>query len=167
MALARRAGKVRIVRGLKYLALTIGVAAGLAAAHAAATTERIVTDRHTGLAIGGYDPVAYFVDRAPVAGRPDFEFPYEGVVWRFRNEGNRSAFADHPETYFPRYGGHDPIALARGVALAGNPLIWLVAGERIYLFYDAQSRAAFAADPNKAMNAADERWPEVVRALTP
>jgi len=59
----------------------------------AATTERVVVDRHTGLAIGGFDPVAYFVEADAVRGKGDFEHTFTGVVWRFRNEGNRAAFA--------------------------------------------------------------------------
>ncbi len=145
------------------------VAAMLAAAPApfAATTERIVTDWHTGLAMGGYDPVAYFVDRTPRAGRPDIELPTAGVVWRFRNEGNRAAFLADPETYMPRYGGYDPLAVARGVALAGNPMIYVIAGDRLYLFYSPQAQATFAADPNKAIVAADEHWPDVLAGLVP
>ena len=38
------------------------------------------------------------------------------AVWRFRNEGNRAAFAEHPEVYLPRFGGYDPVTIARGVS---------------------------------------------------
>ena len=64
----------------------------------AATTERVVTNRHTGLAIDGFDPVAYFVDGAPSSGRADLEFRFAGATWRFRNEGNRAAFAAAPRS---------------------------------------------------------------------
>ena len=75
--------------------------------------------RHTGLAISGFDPVAYFTDGKPVFGRPDLELSLGGAVWRFRNVGNRAAFADHPEIYRPRFGGYDPVAVARGALGAG------------------------------------------------
>ena len=32
-----------------------------------------------------------------------------GAIWRFRNEGNRAAFAADPEVYMPRFGGYDPV----------------------------------------------------------
>ena len=51
----------------------------------AATTERIVVDRHAGLAIGGYDPVAFFTDGRPKAGNPELELRYGGAIWRFCN----------------------------------------------------------------------------------
>ena len=85
----------------------------------AATTERVVVDRHTGLAISGFDPVAYFTDggAADRAG-PSSNSAYAGAVWRFRNEGNRAAFAADPEIYMPRFGGYDPVGVARAVRRA-------------------------------------------------
>jgi hypothetical protein len=50
------------------------------------------------------------------SGRPEFERMPEGTTWRFRNEGNRAAFAADPDVFLPRFGGYDPVALARGVA---------------------------------------------------
>jgi len=131
----------------------------------AATTERIITDRHTGLAIDGYDPVAYFTDGAAVPGLPDFEHRFSGVVWRFRNQGDRDAFIQDPDTYMPAYGGYDPIAIARGVAVGGNPTVWLIAGERLFLFYSPQDRATFEADPDRAASDAEARWSEVSSTL--
>ena len=87
----------------------------------AATAERIVVDRHTGLAIGGFDPVAYFVEAEAMLGKGDFEYALADTVWRFRNEGNRAAFVDNPEIYTPRFGGYDPVAVAREVGVEGNP----------------------------------------------
>ena len=56
----------------------------------ATTTERVVVNRFSGLAIEGFDPVAYFVQEHPVLGLPDFEAAEAGAVWRFHNEGNRA-----------------------------------------------------------------------------
>ena len=92
----------------------------------ATTTERIVTDPRTGLAIDGFDPVAYFIDATAVAGRPEFEFRYHDAVWRFRNPGNKAAFIDSPAYYAPRFGGYDPVGLARGVPSPGRPQIWAI-----------------------------------------
>lgn len=130
-----------------------------------ATSERVVTDRYSGLAIGGFDPVAYFTDGQAMPGLPEFELSGEGAVWRFRNEGNRASFAAHPEIYGPQFGGYDPVDLGRGVALAGNPRLWLVAGQRLYLFAREESRDAFAAAPAQYRAAADKRWGDVKETL--
>jgi hypothetical protein len=131
----------------------------------AATTERIVVNRYSGLAIEGFDPVAYFADARPVVGLPDFEASESGAVWRFRNASNRASFVAHPEIYGPQFGGYDPIDLARGVTFAGNPRFWLVSGQRLYLFGREQSRDAFAANPVAALREANQRWPALAQTL--
>src|ERR1700704_2866564 len=131
----------------------------------AATTERVIVNRYTGLAIEGFDPVAYFVDARPLIGLPDFEASQAGVVWRFRNEGNRASFVAHPDIYGPQFGGYDPIDLARGVTYAGNPRFWLISGQRLYLFGREESRDAFAADPKRSLLDASARWPAIERNL--
>src|ERR1700736_6755582 len=115
----------------------------------AATTERVVVNRFSGLAIEGFDPVAYFVDRHPVLGLPEYEAAEAGAVWRFRNEGNRASFVAHPEVYGPQFGGYDPIDVARGVAFAGNPRFWVITGERLYLFGLESNRDKFTAEPDR------------------
>ena len=92
----------------------------------AATTELVVINRYTGLAIDGFDPVAYFADAKPQLGRAELELRFGGATWRFHNEGNRAAFAAAPDVYAPRFGGYDPVALARGAPTAGHPELWLI-----------------------------------------
>ena len=114
----------------------------------AATTERVVVDRFTGLAIAGFDPVAYFTDARAMPGDAEFELSEEGVVWRFRNERNRASFAANPEIYGPQFGGYDPVDVARGVAYPGNPQLFLVWEQRLYLFGREESRESWVLPPN-------------------
>jgi hypothetical protein len=88
-------------------------------------------------------------------------------LWRFRNAGNRAAFTADPEVYAPRYGGYDPVDVARGVAVAGNPLLWIVNGERLYLFYRAESRDEFVRDRDRVISTADMQWKKILRSLVP
>jgi hypothetical protein len=175
MNLGRQQRKPRILAfldgcrrcGSLFAFVLAGAAGVLPGAPVFALTERVVTDPHTGLAIGGFDPVAYFTDAHAVAGQPRFEHRFAGVIWRFQNEGNLAAFANDPDVYAPRYGGYDPVALARGVVLPGNPLFWIINGERLYLFFDRAARDRFAADPKAAIDAAEAKWPALRRALLP
>jgi hypothetical protein len=123
----------------------------------------LVVNAATGLAISGFDPVAYFTDGTPQIGRPEFEANLDGAIWRFRNSGNRAAFVSRPDAYRPRFGGYDPVAIARGRAVAGHPLFWAAAGERLYLFYSAANRDAFIANPRATIAAAERKWPQVKR----
>jgi hypothetical protein len=151
------------------LVLVAGVAAGLSLAGsvAAATTERVVVDRNSGLAISGFDPVAYFTDAQALLGKGEYEQEFAGAVWRFRNAGNRAAFIADPNVYMPRFGGYDPVDVARGVAVAGNPLLWIIRGERLYLFYAAETRDEFVDDSGRIIATADSAWPSVSGMLVP
>jgi hypothetical protein len=160
MTAARRSRK----RHVYLAALAVALSSPASAPHAA-TTERVVVDRHTGLALYGIDPVAYFTDGKPVAGRPDVELTYAGAVWRFGNEGNRAAFAADPDIYMPRFGGYDPVGISRGLATPGYPALWVVHDERLYLFYTAEARAAFIANPNAVIASATARWSTVKSEL--
>ncbi len=124
----------------------------------AAVTERIALDRFTGVAIGGYDPVAYFAAGKAVAGVAEFEHRHAGAVWRFRNAGNLAAFERDPDVYAPRFGGFDPLAVGRGVTVAGHPEIYAVIGRRLFLFRDEAARRAFLEDPEAALALAGQQW---------
>jgi hypothetical protein len=163
---AQRQEKYRRRLGIALIAvLAACCGAGPHFAADAATTERVVVNRFTGLAIDGFDPVAYFIDGQPVLGLPDFEAWQAGAVWRFHNEGNRASFLAHPDVYGPRFGGYDAVDLARGVTVPGTPRLWVIAGERLYLFEREANRDAFAADPEHFVPQADARWPELEQTL--
>jgi hypothetical protein len=131
----------------------------------AGTAAPVVVNRFSGLAISGFDPVAYFTDGRPRQGDPDMELMQGGVVWRFCNEGNRAFFAANPEVYGPQFGGYDPVDVARGVAFPGNPLFWLISDNRLYLFGREQTRDAFAAAPATVLQDARKRWNQVQNDL--
>jgi len=151
-----------LITGLALLSLlSVAVPTGLPAS----TTERVVVNRFSGLAIEGFDPVAYFTEAQAMLGREEFEASQAGAVWRFRNAGNRASFVAHPDIYGPQFGGYDPIDLARGVTVAGNPRFWLVVGQRLYLFNREKSRDAFAAAPAGVLRNATQRWPGLKQSL--
>jgi hypothetical protein len=153
--------------GIAFIALlaAFGTLLGLDWAARAATTERLVVNRYSGLAIEGYDPVAYFTDERAVRGLPDFEAAEAGAVWRFRNDSNRASFVAHPEIYGPQFGGYDPIDLARGVTYGGNPRFWIVTGQRLYLFGLEEHRTVFVDNPGRYLKEAEARWPGLQQGL--
>jgi hypothetical protein len=130
-----------------------------------ATTERVVTDVHTGLALFGVDPVAYFTDGKPTVGKGDFEYRHAGAIWRFANEGNRAAFMADPDVYMPRFGGYDPVGVARGLSTAGFAELWAIYNQRLFLFYTADARRSFLEKPETVIAAATARWSSVMQDL--
>lgn len=153
----------RLGSAVIVLLAAVLVPAGLGAT--AATTERIVVSRYNGLAIAGFDPVAYFTDKQALQGKPDFEAFEGGAVWRFCNSGNRDYFQARPDIYAPQFGGYDPVDVSRGVTVAGNAQVWLIAGQRLYLFAHEDNRDAFAADPQAYLEKAKARWPQLLQEL--
>jgi len=160
MTAARRTRKRYVWAAVLILALS-GAVPGLLAA----TTEQIVVDRYTGLAIYGIDAVAYFTNHKPTAGRENFELHHAGAVWRFENAGNRAAFAADPDVYMPQYGGYDPVGVSLGVARPGTPALWVISDQRLFLFYTEEARATFLANPAEVTAAATARWPAVKSEL--
>lgn len=144
---------------------TVAVLCGLWLAAGSAAAEPLVINPDTGLALSGFDPIAYLADGRAEIGRPDLELSRDGAVWRFANPGNREAFAAHPEVYRPRFGGYDCIAIAADRSVPGHPLFWAVSDARLYLFYSAEHRDAFLADPGRAIAAAERHWPAVERTI--
>ncbi|MBY0380980.1 MAG: hypothetical protein K2W78_03545 [Xanthobacteraceae bacterium] len=131
----------------------------------ATPTERVVTDYYSGLAIGGYDPVAYFTDREARPGAQDVEASWGGAIWRFRNDRNKAVFLANPEIYGPQFGGYDPFDLARGKIVAGRPGVWLITGQRLYLFNKTENRDAFAKDLTR-LSKATGNWPTLSATLS-
>jgi YHS domain-containing protein len=150
---------------LLWLAFAAAVVVLSAAPVQSALMPPIAVNPLTGVAIDGFDPVAYFTGEGAVQGRAEFEYELAGVTWRFRSQGNRAAFVDYPEVYAPQFGGYDPVAIARGVSVPGHPMMWAVAGDRLYLFYDAKARADFLEAPRRVIDAARRHWADVKRTL--
>lgn len=116
-------------------------------------------DGSTGLAIGGYDPLAYYTKGEPRIGRDGVELNWGGAIWRFLNTGNRDAFKKHPLAYAPRFAGYDAYALTLGRTTPGHPRIWVRHEDRIYLFHNAANLRLWQGDRDKAIKLAEERWP--------
>lgn len=59
-----------------------------------------------GVAIDGYDVVAYFTLGKPTEGDSDFSHEWKGASWRFANAEHLEMFKADPEKYAPQYGGY-------------------------------------------------------------
>jgi len=87
----------------------IGLSAGLLLVflmEPACWAESPVNTNWRGLAVKGYDVVAYFTLGEPTEGDSDFSYEWQGATWRFANAGHLAAFKADPEKYAPQYGGY-------------------------------------------------------------
>jgi|GEM_PF-260546 len=122
------------------------------------TSSIYVVDPLTGVALNGYDPVSYFTGDQPVTGRPEFELVWGGVSWFFASGANRDVFLRAPEVYAPQFGGHGTMGLARGYLSDGNPLVYAVIADRLFLFYSTANRDAFMQAQRASYERALRNW---------
>ena len=86
-----------------------------------------------GVAIKGFDPVAYFTQSAPIAGSEKFSTTYKGATYHFANAKNLDAFKANSEKFVPQYGGFCAMGVALGKKLDGDPQAWRVVDNKLYL----------------------------------
>src|SRR6478672_3061029 len=86
------------------------------------------------LALKGYDPVAYFTDKRPMVGDPQYQYEWDGGVYRFTSVDHLALFKANPDRYLPQYNNWCAASVAKGEKVYGNPEWWLVVGDRLYLF---------------------------------
>lgn len=153
----RRASTPRILVTLAGLAVSLATAAT-----AASAIEPINETLFGGLAVDGYDTVAYFTAGRAVEGKREFEHEWSGATWRFASAEHRDLFAADPAKYAPRYGGYCAYAVAHGYTAEIDPEAWKIVDGRLYLNYDREVQARWEADVAGHVRAADTRWPRLL-----
>lgn len=111
-----------------------------------------------GWALGGMDVVAYRTQGAAVAGRSDIVTTWSGQNWHFTSEENRAAFEANPREYAPGFGGLCPVSLSEGAPEHGDPHVFAIIGERLYLFRSAQARQQMMSNPRGVLMRAKEAF---------
>ncbi|MBL7841156.1 MAG: YHS domain protein [Cyclobacteriaceae bacterium] len=115
-----------------------------------------------GLAIQGYDPVAYFSDSKAVEGNPAISFEVKGVTYRFSTAKHKEIFMANPEMYEPQYGGWCAYAMGySGEKVEVDPETFKILNGKLYLFYNAyfnNTLKKWNADEKKLQLKADANW---------
>jgi YHS domain-containing protein len=119
------------------------------------------------LALKGYDPVAYFTENRPMVGDSQFQYEWDGAVYRFASAKHLGLFKDDPDRYLPQYNNWCAASMARGEKVYGNPEWWLVVDGRLYLFGKPIGPALMSKDPAAMKNEADKNWPKVSKLPAP
>ena len=130
------------------------------------TNREIVVDPATGVALYGFDPVAYFVDGKALQGDDAFERRWSGASWRFLNRGNMQAFFDAPAIYCPRYGGDGALSVSRGLTTAGKPVFFEIYDGKLYFFYSHANRLIWLNNPKIYIAEANKKWQNVKSTLS-
>jgi YHS domain-containing protein len=155
-----------MTRSCKLLTCLLAVAAtlwiaGVTEPISAAPKPAVYTGLVRGVAVGGYDPVAYFTEGKPVPGLKEITLEHQGVTWRFASEANRDAFRADPAKYAPQYGGYCAWAVSEGYTAKGDPNAWRIVDGKLYLNYDASVQRTWEKNITGHIAKGDANWPKL------
>jgi YHS domain-containing protein len=146
---------LRVKSSARFCFLALLLTAPLVAATA---QEQPRVNAENGVAIKGYDTVAYFTDGRPIQGKADYQYSWDDVTWRFASLAHREQFAADPERYAPQYGGFCAGSMYFGEAVAADPTAWKIVDGKLYLFAKPAFADRWSSDAAERIQAADENW---------
>src|SRR5260370_20376174 len=121
---------------MRNLFVLIALVAAAVAPPAFAQEQKVplVDASSKGIAIKGYDTVAYFEQSQAVKGSPKYEYTW--AKWLFATAAHRDAFAKDPTRYAPQYGGFCGFGMSQGHAVPGDPGGWKIVDGKLYLYFN-------------------------------
>jgi YHS domain-containing protein len=125
-----------------------------------AAGQAVNTDK-SGVAIAGYDPVAYFSQTKALRGSPQITASYAGATYQFTSPANRDAFLANPQKYAPVFGGYCAYGVANGHKVSVDPEAFRVVNDRLYLNYSKGVQKKWLADVPGNIAKADANWPKL------
>lgn len=153
-------------RALASIVLATGLLMGTFASNTraepspgASETSSLVNVDSSGLAIDGYDPVAYFTDGKPVLGRPEFVVSHNGAIYHFASEEHRTLFVGEPSKYAPAFGGYCAYAASINKLSPIDPKFWEIVDGRLILQHNQKAWDLWHKEPSVNLTKADSNWP--------
>ena len=120
----------------------------------------------SGLAIQGYDPVAYFTMNKAIEGKKDLSADYNGVTYRFGSKQNKDEFMRNPGRYEPQFGGWCAYAMGKkGEKVEIDPETFKIVDGKLYLFYNKffnNTLKSWNQDETRLKTQADHNWMKFV-----
>ena len=141
---------------LKGALAALAISVALPAAALAAGFDVNVTT--TDLALRGYDPVSYFTDGAPTPGEIDITAEHQGAIYRFASAEHKAMFEADPAKYAPQYGGYCAFGLAQGYKFDGDPQVWKIVDDKLYLNLSSKVSTIWQQDVPGNIENADAKW---------
>lgn len=111
-----------------------------------------------GIAIDGYDVVAYFKQDKAIKGSDEYSYSWNGLEWKFSSAENLEIFTSNSNEYEPCYGGHCAFAVGKGFAAPGNPEFWAIANGKLLFFANDEVKTDALADIEHVLTTGDNTW---------
>ncbi len=117
--------------------LIVGACVAIAGSVLAQNNQDKYFAGESGVAIKGYDVVAYFTDYKAVKGKSDYSVKYDGVTFYFASEEHKNMFIEQPGHYLPEFGGYCAFAMAKmNKKVPTDPETFKIYNGRLYLFFN-------------------------------
>jgi YHS domain-containing protein len=111
-----------------------------------------------GVALKGYDPVAYFTTATPTPGAAQYTYQWQGASYRFASAENRERFKVEPEKYLPQYGGYCAYAMSINRIADIDPDRWALVEGKLYLNNNFFAHTLWSVNKNGNIASADKNW---------
>jgi len=115
-----------------------------------------------GVAIQGYDPIAFFTDSRPVKGNPQFQSEYRGAKYYFVSAEHKAIFDKEPAKYEPQFGGYCAYGASKGSRAPIKIEAWQIVNGRLLMQYNLDIKGKFNQDQSGNLRKADQNWPGLV-----
>ena len=112
-----------------------------------------------GLALQGYDPVAYFTDSTPTPGDPKFRSMYKGATYQFASASHKSMFDADPAKYEPQFGGFCGYAASINKVSPIGVEFWEILDGRLVLQHNQKAWRLWHKDVPGNLAKAEANWP--------
>jgi len=121
------------------------------------------------LSIGGYDPVGYFTDGRPMNGKPEFEYIWHKLRWRFASSEHRDLFSKDPDRYAPQYDGYCAMGVTGDAAHKDtvDPTAWAIVDGKLYLVHNSYWLAQWREHAREYIKRSDANWGTVKELADP
>jgi len=140
------------------------VLAFLALVAPAVAAKDLVNTDDQGLALEGYDPVAFHTQQAAVMGDGGITSTFRGASYRFASTEHKTMFDATPEKYVPVYGGFCAMGVAMGQLYPVEINTWQLVDGRLIFNKNRDVREMFDANREANLARADANWPKLVEA---
>jgi YHS domain-containing protein len=145
------------MKRLSLLLLVLGLALP-----AFAQTKTLLNLDKAGVAIQGYDPVAFFTDNKPVKGKEEFPARHNGALYYFASKEHRDLFKADPAKYEPAFGGYCAYGVSRNKLVEIDVQAFQIVDGRLLLQYSKGVRDDFNKDTKGSLGKAEANWPTLV-----
>lgn len=140
----------------QFLILLIAVVSASTFAQTSKSAKHVNTE--SGVAIQGYDPVAYFENSKAIKGNKEITATFQDATYYFSTENNKTLFLKNPTQYMPQFGDYCAYGMSEGYEAPIKPEAYTIVDNKLYLNYNLKVKETWLKDQANRIQKANENW---------